>query len=117
VLGPIRRERIGNATGGPQGARQGWRATILMYFNIHSGCSSRPWNSPLRGLRSISLPAKRSCAPAERDFPSLATIFSQALREIVARRIDACLPAHAVTTLYDIVSKYYDKDRTATLVD
>ncbi|MGH8644332.1 MAG: hypothetical protein ACREX4_07700, partial [Gammaproteobacteria bacterium] len=34
MLGPIRRERIGNATGGPQGARQGWRATILMYFTI-----------------------------------------------------------------------------------
>ena len=52
---------------------------ILMYFNIHSGCSSHPWDSPLRGLRSVSLPAKRSCAPAERELPSLATIFSQAL--------------------------------------
>jgi hypothetical protein len=30
---------------------------ILMYFNIHSG----------------------SCAPAERDLPSLATVFSQTL--------------------------------------
>ncbi|MGH8651781.1 MAG: hypothetical protein ACREYE_06155 [Gammaproteobacteria bacterium] len=31
------------------------------------------------GLRSVSLPAKRSCAPAERDLPSLATVFSQTL--------------------------------------
>ncbi|MGH6636886.1 MAG: hypothetical protein ACRED0_12425, partial [Gammaproteobacteria bacterium] len=51
-----------------------------MYFNIHSGCSSHPWDSPLRGLRSVSLPAKRSSAPAEHDLPALATIFSQALR-------------------------------------
>ncbi|MGH8655039.1 MAG: hypothetical protein ACREYE_24000 [Gammaproteobacteria bacterium] len=52
---------------------------ILMYFNIPSGCSSHPWDSPLRGLRAVSLPAKRSSAPAEHDIPSLATIFSQAL--------------------------------------
>jgi predicted nucleic acid-binding protein len=39
------------------------------------------------------------------------------LNEIVARRIDACIPAHAVTTLHYIVSKYQDKDRAATLVD
>jgi len=32
---------------------------ILMYFNIHSG----------------------SCAPAERDLPSLVTVFSQTLSE------------------------------------
>jgi uridylate kinase len=66
-----------------------------MYFNIHCGCSSHPWDSPLRGLRSVSLPAKRSCAPAgsrgqgvallgaprtQRDLPSLATVFSQPLR-------------------------------------
>ncbi|MGH8615196.1 MAG: hypothetical protein ACREYF_25035 [Gammaproteobacteria bacterium] len=50
-----------------------------MYFKIHSGCSSHPWDSPLRGLRAVSLPAKRSCAPAERDLPSLATVFSQTL--------------------------------------
>ena len=24
---------------------------ILRYFNIHSGCSHHPWDSPLRGLR------------------------------------------------------------------
>ncbi len=48
---------------------------ILMYFTIRSGCSPRPWDSPLRGLRSVTLPAKRSCAPAERDLPSLATVF------------------------------------------
>ena len=68
-----------------------------MYFNIHCGCSSHPWDSPLRGLRSVSLPAKRSCAPAgsqgqgvallgaprmQRDLPSLATIFSQALSAV-----------------------------------
>ena len=68
-----------------------------MYFNIHCGCSSHPWDSPLRGFRSVSLPAKRSCAPAgsqgqgvallgaprmQRDLPSLATIFSQALSAV-----------------------------------
>jgi len=37
---------------------------ILMYFNIHSG----------------------SCAPAERDLPSLVTVFSQTLRASVSRR-------------------------------
>ncbi|MGH8652041.1 MAG: hypothetical protein ACREYE_07585 [Gammaproteobacteria bacterium] len=36
-------------------------------------------DSPLRGLRAVSLPAKRSSAPAKRDLPSLVTIFSQAL--------------------------------------
>jgi hypothetical protein len=73
-----------------------------MYFNIHSGCSSHPWDSPLRGLRSVSLPAKRSCAPAEsqgqglallgasrmqRDLPSLGTILSQALTLTPARKL------------------------------
>ncbi|MGH8650768.1 MAG: hypothetical protein ACREYE_00690 [Gammaproteobacteria bacterium] len=53
--------------------------------DIHSGCSSHPWDSPLRGLRAVSLPAKRSCAPAERDLPSLATVFSQALSEFRVR--------------------------------
>ncbi|MGH8656656.1 MAG: hypothetical protein ACREYE_32730 [Gammaproteobacteria bacterium] len=38
------------------------------------------------GLRSVSFPTKRSCAPAERDLPSLTTIFSQALREIIEPR-------------------------------
>ncbi|MGH8650860.1 MAG: hypothetical protein ACREYE_01180 [Gammaproteobacteria bacterium] len=33
----------------------------------------------MRGLRAVSLSAKRSCAPAERDLPSLATVFSQTL--------------------------------------
>jgi len=52
------------------------------------------WDSPLRGLRSVSPPAKRSCAPVgsqgqgltllgvprmQRDLFSLARIFSQAL--------------------------------------
>jgi hypothetical protein len=39
---------------------------ILMYFNIHSGCSSHPWDSPLRGLRSVWLRAKRFCAGGTR---------------------------------------------------
>ncbi len=37
-------------------------------------------------MRAVSLPAKSSCAPAERDLPSPATIFSQALREPKAPR-------------------------------
>ena len=39
------------------------------------------------------------------------------LSEIVAGSIDACIPAHAVTTLHYIVSRYQDKDRAAALVD
>lgn len=39
------------------------------------------------------------------------------LSEIVARRLEACIPAHAVTTLHYIVSKYQSKDAAALLVD
>jgi predicted nucleic acid-binding protein len=39
------------------------------------------------------------------------------LNEIVARRIEACVPAHAITTLHYIVSKYQSKDAATTLVD
>ncbi|MGH8654833.1 MAG: RNA polymerase sigma factor [Gammaproteobacteria bacterium] len=44
-----------------------------------SGGARNPWDSPLWGSRSVSIQAKRSCAPVECDFPSLATIYSQAL--------------------------------------
>ena len=38
------------------------------------------------------------------------------LNGIVARRIEACVPAHAITTRHYLVSKYQSKNAASTLI-